>query len=154
MWRSRVRTKVKKYREKYSGSSARVRGSGMCKGCYDTPASLFNIRLRLSKSILQGCVTSFVFFNIQRILLESISYIERGNVRVIVSVKFSYYDPNPKYITKPIPILNKKPTAGLLFKNVQILTNSHVNACSLQLSCVENRLNEGSGSSPNKSVIS
>ena len=39
----------------------------MCKGCYDTPANLFNIRLRLSKSILQGCVTSFgVFFNIQR----------------------------------------------------------------------------------------
>ena len=66
MWRSRVRTKVKKYREKYSGSSARVRRPGMCKGYYDTPASLFNIRRRLSKSILQGCVTSFVFFNIQR----------------------------------------------------------------------------------------
>ena len=65
----------------------------MCKGCYDTPANLFNIRLRLSKSILQGVSRVYVLcFIILSIWypFEPVSDIEWINDGVIVSVKFRY----------------------------------------------------------------
>ena len=58
-------------------------------------------------------VLCFLIFSV--ILLEPISYVERENDRVIVSVKISYYGSIPPILESyTYPILNKNPAVGLL----------------------------------------